>query len=130
MTALVHVTPTKDFIPGIVGSSVSWSRVAGGPIYRSTKAYASEWSADLARRQISNGVTDGATAIQQLVQQLMTEVGEWQMRRPSRLVDVEQEVAILMPPKRERVVTLHLHHAGRARPLIHLDDVLVESDNT
>ncbi len=106
MTALAYVTPTKDFIPGMVGSSVSWSRFASGPAHRSTKAYDSEWSADLARHQISNGVTDGATAIQQLVQQLMAEMGGWQMKRPSKLVDVEQEVAVLMPPKRERIVTI------------------------
>jgi hypothetical protein len=67
--------------------------------------------------------------MQQLLQQLMAEMGGWQMKRPSRLVDVEQEIAVLMPPKRERVITIHLHHAGRALPLIHLDDMLVEPNN-
>ena len=80
-------------------------------------------------RQMSNGVTVGATVIKHIVQQLMDELREWSMQHPSTLTDVSkpQEVVVLMPPKRERTVTVHLHHAGRARPLVNFDDMIVES---
>ncbi len=128
MTALAYGMPTKDFIPGMAGSSVSWSRFAGGPTPRGARAYDSEWSADLSRPEISNGVTSGATAIQQLVQQLTDELLEWSVQRPSVLTDVEKEVAVLMPPRQQRVVTVHLRYAGRARPLYSLDDVIAEPE--
>lgn len=128
MTALAYGMPTKDFIPGMAGSSVSWSRFAANPTRRSTKGYDLGWFDDLSRPQMSNGVTVGATTIQHLVQQLMDELREWSMQHPSTLTDVEQEVAVLMPPKRERTVTVHLHHAGRARPLVNFDDMIVEPE--
>lgn len=131
MTAVATAVHTNNLIiPNMIGSSVSWSQFAHRSTPRTVTPHDLELTGWPSRAQASMGVSEDATAIQQLLQQLMAEMGGWQMKNHSRLVAVEQEVAVLMPPKRERVVTLHLHRAGRARPLIHLDDVLVEPDNT
>jgi len=127
MTALASEVPKEDFLPGMIGSSVSWSRLAANPTRRSTKPFESEWYAALSRPQISTGVTDGATAVQQCVQQLVNGLREWSMQYPLVLANIEQERAILMSPRREQMVTVHPHDAGRSQPRVSLDDVNVIS---
>lgn len=106
MTAVAAAVHTNSLIPSVIGSSVSWSRFAPRPNPRTVSPLDLELSGRRSRPSASMGVSDGAAAIQQLLQQLTTEMGEWQIRRPARAVDVEQEVTIITPPKRERLVTI------------------------
>ncbi|HRJ79563.1 MAG TPA: hypothetical protein PLF37_13735 [Planctomycetota bacterium] len=43
-------------------------------------------------------------------------------------LEVEREVIVLLPSNRQRVVDVHVSYAGKARPLISLDDIDIESD--
>ena len=106
MTVVAAAVPTNSLIPSMIGSSVSWSRFALRSTPRTVRPHDPELSGWHLRPQTSMGVSDGATAIQQFLQQLTAEMGAWQMKRSSTLADVEQEVIVLMPPKRERLVTI------------------------
>lgn len=123
MIALAHAA---EFVQGMVGSSVSWSRLVGSSSRLRPKHHDSGWLDNSSRSVISSGVTESATEIQLLIQQLTDELSEWSMQRSSFLPDVENEVVVLMPPRREQIVTVHLHHAGRALPLVSLDAVTAE----
>jgi len=58
---------------------------------------------------------------------LIANLQEWLALSATRL-EVEREVIALLPSNRQRVVDVHVSYAGKARPLISLDDIDIESD--
>lgn len=66
----------------------------------------------------------GTSASLPMLGELLAEVSWlWQNLPTQRLeMDIEQEVVVLLPPIRQRIVKVKLHHVGRAQPLISLED--------
>lgn len=77
--------------------------------------------------ETSSGVSKSAGTIQTTLDQLARVVRSWvEVARPEP-VEIEHEVFVLMPPRSERTVDLRVKHAGRAIPLIHLEDLDTDS---
>jgi len=58
---------------------------------------------------------------------LIADLQDW-LALSVALPEVEREVVALLPPNRQRVVRVHVRYAGKAKPLISLDDIDVEPD--
>jgi len=77
---------------------------------------------------LSSGSSTSGEVIQQSVRSVWAELSRWLIPQWPTLEDVESEVAVLLPPKSRRIVTVHVRHFGRAEPLLYVDDVLREPD--
>lgn len=77
--------------------------------------------------RLSTGVTGSASIVQQMTNDLIGDIRDW-LILSDVLPQVEREVVALLPPNRHRVVTVHVRYAGKARPLISLDDIVTEVD--
>ncbi len=114
-------------MPAIIGSSVRLSRTVHIPPPKPSADRSQ--MVEFAGLWASSGVSESANAIQRLIQQQIGKLTPWLVAPTSTSIDVENEVVVLMPPKRERVVTVRVSYAGRAKPLIVLDDMYIETDD-
>ena len=69
-----------------------------------------------------SGVSPGAKVIEQIFQQIFFEISHWS--RIESNIDIERDMAVLLPPKTERIVTIRASHVGQPDPLISLDNIL------
>jgi hypothetical protein len=76
---------------------------------------------------LSTGVTGSASVVQQMTNDLIADLQDW-LALSVALPEVEREVIALLPPNRQRVVKLRVRYAGKAKPLISLDDIDVVPD--
>lgn len=118
MTAVV-LAQTDGSFPRLNFSSVALTRQAKestrtAPIQRGGVA---SFTADLL---LSTGVSGSASIVQKMTNDLVGEIQEW-LTLSRSVPEVEREVVILLPPNRQRVVTMTARNAGRARPLIDVD---------
>lgn len=76
---------------------------------------------------LSTGVTGSASVVQQMTHDLIADLQDW-LVLSAALPEVEREVIALLPPNRQRVVKVHVRYAGKAKPLISLDDIDIAPD--
>ena len=126
MTATAFVPSTPWLMPETSGSSIRLSRSLPGHLPLTLTVVEPQGS--LPGLWNSTGVSTGAEAMERSVRQLWVEFRQRLATYSPIRVDIEREVIVLLPPKRQRTVTVHVHHAGRAKPLINLDDILIEPD--
>lgn len=74
----------------------------------------------------SGGVSPSAGLIQTMIGRVARDISNWLVTYPATPIDIEQEIAVLMPPKRQTMIKLHVKHAGRAMPLIILEDLYTD----
>lgn len=121
-----------------VFAQTDWSlpRLNGSSVFFNQSVRGSECAAPIRRDSItaiapdfwlSTGVTGSAGVVQQMTNDLIANLQEWLALSATRL-EVEREVIALLPSNRQRVVDVHVSYVGKARPLISLDDIDIESD--
>lgn len=127
MSTLALTRNTKIDLQSIIGSSIQW------PYYFWPQSrLATEEQVIYANKppafSVSSGISVSANKVQRQVENLAVELHGWSTTHETKPVDVEYEVATLMPPK-QQVVTVQVQNQGRANPLICLDDVMTDFDN-
>lgn len=71
----------------------------------------------------SNGVSAGATIIEDWLHELFANVQRWPDTQPDTAPDIENEEVVFMPPLSERSVTLRVLWSGPADPLVFVDEL-------
>lgn len=71
----------------------------------------------------SNGVSEGASIIENWLQGLAADIERWFDARQDSEIDIETEVVMFLPPLQERIVTLQALWVGPAEPFICVDDL-------
>ena len=74
---------------------------------------------------VSTGVSQSASVIQRMTGELVNDIHEW-LALSISMPEIEREVIVMPPPNKQRIVKVHVRYAGRAMPLISLDDIFVE----
>ena len=123
MTTAVFA-PTDWPLPPLNGFSVALDQVTkGNP--RAARLQLRGMSPTSTDLYLSTGVSQSASIIQRMTSELLNDIQEWLTLSVS-MPEVERDVVVLLPPNRRRVVTVHARYAGKALPLISLDDIFVE----
>lgn len=76
----------------------------------------------------STGSSASASIVDEWTKYLALTSLKWTSSAPQVEIDVEHEVVVLLPPKRQYTVMVHINQVKRAQPLIYLDDMLVDND--
>lgn len=75
----------------------------------------------------SAGVSNSAGLIQTMVSRVTRELWDWLEVPLPESFEVEREIIALLPPKRQRTITLHVRRAGKAIPFTNLEDLYIDS---
>ncbi len=78
---------------------------------------------------LSTGVSASAIALEQWARRLGIEALRWKETLPQKQIDIEQDIAVLLPPKRQYRAKIQIHYIGRAQPFVGVEDILIEPEN-
>ena len=73
--------------------------------------------------RVSSGISSSAKLVQAFINIMLTERNRWQETLVSTTPnDVEKDIVVFLPPKKSRVVKLHIQNVYRPDPLISLEE--------
>jgi hypothetical protein len=74
----------------------------------------------------STGTSGSAQAIEYYLPDMFEKVDYWQLASLRRSEEYQEEVVVLMPPKKQHTVDLEISYVGRAKPLVIIDEMDME----